>query len=214
MNTAHFWKSMIIHRNFRKAHCIDCGNPPCSNPTCKTCRVCRDPECKDTECTKPVAALHTRNVPQNLSEVVGFLCLACATKCSICNNIAPCFQSVIKNRNSQTARCLDCSNPRCTNKDCKTCPVCRNPKCTARKCDKPVEPLNATLLPQRHSDVQSFLCRGCRTVICACGKRMKAETQRSRKLGSKAGRAACTTEYICTDCQQRTLAAADRSYII
>ena len=68
----------------RRTLCKACCRPECAAAGCKTCKSCRDAKCKSKTCTKPIEALHARQLPKTHQEVLDYFCERCQfVKCIV-----------------------------------------------------------------------------------------------------------------------------------
>ena len=91
-------------------------------------------------------------------------------QCAICQEEKPLqafSASVLQNRSrkSRQSRCVDCTNPVCTNGvACKTCTVCRDTSCSGgAACAAQIKPLHHldSTLPRNLEELRSFKCARC-----------------------------------------------------
>ena len=57
--------------------CKACCRPECAAASCNTCKSCCDGKCKSKTCTKPIEALHARQLPKTHREVLDYFCERC-----------------------------------------------------------------------------------------------------------------------------------------
>ena len=187
---------------------MDCANPPCSAADCTTCKTCRDPRCTSKRCHKQVSTLNSNYLPLTYQDVLNFRCeRRAAIRCDICQELKPKASfgtSALQNKFKQTqnARCLDCSNPKCQATNCKTCPRCRNEKCHKKnRCTDSIATLNSQHLPEMHAEVMDFFCARCRFIKCVVKTTDGQFCSKERRSNKQAQAKRLQEHYKCGECQ-------------
>ena len=125
-----FSSSVLHNRSDRpdSFRCIDCSRPQCTARDCTTCRICRDEACNSVTCNGSILPLHVQELRllKTIEDVRKYVCANCRHGCTICKKNKAKYEfstSMIHHRSARSdgLRCIDCSRPQCTARDCTTC---------------------------------------------------------------------------------------------
>ena len=130
-----------------------------------------------------------------------FRCMDCELiACFVCGD-QPRYAfstSAVKNiqAQGQAVRCIDCSHPECSNRQCRTCRICRALTCRGgAACAGVIRPLPPKQQPTSMDEKLQYRCERCRFPRCQrCLKEMPRGT---RSRFTESGKEAWT----CGDCQ-------------